>query len=221
MPQPLWRATALEAIKFAAGEAVTWLSAVLSTFRAEGTGDVVMREVPLLDRAFASTTGSLALLRAVLQSIKIDVTRMRTLASCNWSTATELADLMVREHNISFRTAHNIVARFVRLALERGVDAGSVSAALLVQAAREIGVQAPELSNEEVCSAFDVEAFALSRQSSGSIHPAEIDKLLEEEHASLDEAKDWLAAQNRRVLQADEELSAAVERFVANPDSIS
>ena len=46
-----------EAVKKAAGGSVTWLATALATFRAEGTGDQAMRDLPLLDDALETTEG--------------------------------------------------------------------------------------------------------------------------------------------------------------------
>ena len=50
-------------------------------------------------------------------SIMIKTSYWRTRAARNFSTMTELADLLVREHGLSFRTAHRLVSTLANAAL--------------------------------------------------------------------------------------------------------
>lgn len=206
--------TALEAVKFAAGEAVNWMGSVLATFRAEGTGDIMMREVPQIDRAFETVTGSLRLLTAALKSISIDTRRMREFADANWSTSTNLADLMVREGGYSFRAAHNIVARLVRLALARDVPASEVTGALADEAARELRLPEPKLSDAAMRASLDVASFAEGRISEGGIGPAQTHGLIAEERVSLQRSIAWLAAEKKALAAADDQLTARVSEMI-------
>ncbi|WP_420963781.1 argininosuccinate lyase [Brucella sp. IR073] len=205
---------ALEAVKFAAGDAVTWLSTALATFRAEGTGDVVMREVPLLDRAFAAASGSLSVMSAVIKTVKFDENRMRELAGANWSTATELADEIVRKRGTSFREAHNIVGRLVRIATLRHIAVSDLNGALLDEAARELCIEEPNLDDVSVRNAFDVEEFRRTRTSTGSINPVEIAELQAEENDSLTMDLGWIAATQQKQADADQKLETALKRYL-------
>ena len=49
----------------------------------------------------------------MLLSVEFNVDRCAELAGRNFATATDLADIMVREKQIPFRTAHKIVGRIV------------------------------------------------------------------------------------------------------------
>lgn len=62
----------LEAVKKAAGGSVTWLA----TFRAEGTGDQAMRDLPLLDDALETTEGMLELLTGIVSTLVVHQERM-------------------------------------------------------------------------------------------------------------------------------------------------
>ncbi|HID47774.1 MAG TPA: hypothetical protein EYP47_03730 [Methanococcaceae archaeon] len=61
-----------------------------------------------------------------MERLRINMERMRELVGSNYSTATELADTLVRECNISFRSAHGIVGEAVRRAIEEGKDLADV-----------------------------------------------------------------------------------------------
>lgn len=189
----------LEVVKFSGGAATTWLATVLATFRAEGTGDVVMREAPLLDDAFAATSGSLQLMTAMMGSLTVHAQNMANAANANWSTATNLADLIVRESSLSFREAHSLVARLVRLCVDQGISARDVTHELLGDAARAIGVAGPQLLTEALRSSLDARAFVNTRTSLGGTAAAEIASLIDIARSTVDEQNEWLAVRHERV----------------------
>lgn len=92
---------------------------------------------------------------------------MRAKAADNFCCVTDLADLLVREHDISFRQAHHVVGRVVRLALDAGVSAQSISTAMVSRAAQEV-LQRPLLVPEaRLRSALDPDACVRARPAGG------------------------------------------------------
>lgn len=170
--------TALEAVKFAAGGAVTWLSSALATFRSEGTGDVVMREVPQLDHAFDATLGSLQLMAAVISSLTVHTVRMEAVASNSWATATALADKIVARTPLSFRQAHHIVARLVRDALGADIQPSAITSEMLDTACRNVHLTPIGLPTSVIRSTLEARSFVASRSSLGGTAEREVDKLV-------------------------------------------
>jgi argininosuccinate lyase len=77
---------------------------------------------------------SLQALAGMVEAIDFVPDRMREAASQGFSTATDLADWLVREADVPFREAHHITGRAVKAAEERGCDL----AELPLDALREI-----------------------------------------------------------------------------------
>lgn len=206
----------LEAIKFAAGGSTTWLATALATFRAEGTGDVVMHEVPLLDDAFTSTIGSLHLSAAILSTLKVNRHRMSASANANWSTATNLADSIVRFSSWSFREAHSAVARLVRNCVSTGVTQDQVSASHFHQAAAELGLPRIEISTEEIRASLDAKNFAETRTSPGGTSQDQIERLMGLAEQSIELQAAWLTGAAKRLEAADRERALAVRAAMAH-----
>jgi argininosuccinate lyase len=74
---------------------------------------------------------SLCLLSDMLASAEFDTKRMKDEAGKGFSTATELADTLVRSYGLPFRTAHTIIGR--------AVQKGDLSLATIEAAAQELG----------------------------------------------------------------------------------
>jgi argininosuccinate lyase len=63
--------------------------------------------------------------REMMLRLGIDRTRMLAAARAGYTTATDLADYLVRK-GVTFRDAHSAVGRAVRYAIDRGVDLGDL-----------------------------------------------------------------------------------------------
>jgi argininosuccinate lyase len=74
----------------------------------------------------------------MLPGLEVNAAAMEQAASEGYSTATDLADYLVRK-GVPFRDAHEAVARAVRLAAERGVGLDALPLADLQQLAPQIG----------------------------------------------------------------------------------
>lgn len=67
-------------------------------------------------------TISLAALAGMIETVSFDTARMRAAAATGHSTATDLADWLVRVAGVPFREAHHITGRAVKLAEERATQ---------------------------------------------------------------------------------------------------
>jgi len=122
---------------------------------------------PHLWRGTRDTTMSLHLLPGILSGARFNTDRMRAEAGRGMSTATDVADLLVREFNMPFRTAHSIVGRAVK--------AGSIDNNTLDDAAREItGKTLSErgLNKKQVVDALSVEGSVAARNHPGGPAPS-------------------------------------------------
>ena len=115
----------------------------------------------------------LAAMAAMLAGIAVDRARMRAAAGVGFTTATDLADWLVREKGVPFREAHGVAGRVVRLAETRGcgledltladlqevdgrIEAGAMAMLSVdrsVESRRSLGGTAPERVLEAVAAA--------------------------------------------------------------------
>src|SRR5690606_3761681 len=71
--------------------------------------------------ALASLSLSLAAMTGMVGDLAVDRERMAAAAGAGFSTATDIADWLVRVANVPFREAHHITGRLVALAESRGI----------------------------------------------------------------------------------------------------
>lgn len=205
----------LETVKKAAGGSVTWLASALATFRAEGTGDQAMRDLPLIDEALETTEGMLDLFTGIIATLIVHEDRMRKGLDGSWCTSSNLADVIVRQTGLSFRQVHHVVARLVRICMTEKVDPAAVTAGLLDRAARETIGREIAIDDRTLRSALDPEAFVRTRVTAGSVAPAEVDRMIGVARAELAVGNAWLGAERARITDAAARLDAAIEAILS------
>lgn len=109
---------------------------------------------------------SLAAMTGIVDSVTFVPERMRAAADSGFSTATDLADWLVREVNIPFREAHHITGSAVKLCEERGCGLADLAPSDLAEIdSRVEGFDMPDLS---------VEGSVASRTSYGGTAPEQV-----------------------------------------------
>ena len=110
---------------------------------------------PHLWNAVDVTKDTLSIVTKMLLSVKFNEDRCLELAGTNFATATDLADIMVREKKIPFRTAHKIVGRIVNEATAHGLTEKDVTSQYIDDIAEELGFAKLELDDELVQKALN------------------------------------------------------------------
>ncbi|MCD6673675.1 MAG: argininosuccinate lyase [Burkholderiaceae bacterium] len=119
---------------------------------------------PLFDTA--DTLGdTLRIFVDLVGGIRVRADRMRAAAAEGFSTATDLADYLVRK-GLAFRDAHEAVARAVRAAAERGVDLSDLSVS-------ELRAFSP-LIDDDVHGVLALDGSVASRNHPGGTAPAQV-----------------------------------------------
>ena len=120
---------------------------------------------PVFDAADALSL-SLAAMTGMVRDLTPDTARMRAMAGSGYSTATDLADWLVRVLHLPFRTAHHVTGRLVAAAEAKGIPLDGLS--LAEMQAVEPGI------TDAVFGVLTVEASVASRTSYGGTAPANV-----------------------------------------------
>ena len=158
-PTPALRDTAIRLLRvhaLRAGDALQLAAAIIASEH----HPVSLEFVCLDDRlCIAAMTGMVA-------NVEFVERRMRAVAASGFSTATDLADWLVRDHGLPFREAHHVTGNAVKLCEARGGDLGLLTCADLAEIdARLSGCTLPDLS---------VEGSVNSRMSAGGSAPVRV-----------------------------------------------
>ncbi|MEM7289717.1 MAG: argininosuccinate lyase [Pseudomonadota bacterium] len=121
--------------------------------------------------AAASLEVSLAAMTGMISDMTINKDAMRAAAGSGFSTATDLADWLVREAGIPFRDAHHVTGRAVALAEKQGLQLEE----LKLEELQEIH---PDIT-QSVYDVLSVDASVSSRTSFGGTSPKNVRKQVE------------------------------------------
>jgi argininosuccinate lyase len=165
---------------------------------------------PNIWRGMRDAKESLRLLIDMLSTATFDTARMKEEAGKGFSTATELADTLVRSYGIPFRTAHNIVGR--------AVQKGYLNLETLDTAARELSVEISfvekGLNQEKINEALDVNYSIALRRAPGGPAPFATKIAIEECKKQLDTDSALIDERLAKLARAKDELIAEARRLV-------
>jgi argininosuccinate lyase len=154
---------------------------------------------------------SLRLLIDMLSSAEFDTDRMKEEAGKGFSTATELADTLVRSYGLPFRTAHSMVGR--------AVQKKSLSLATLDEAAEEIApgtsLSTLGLTQQKIDEALDVHYSIALRKSPGGPAPSAIKIAIGDRTKQLDSDADLIDQRLAKLSKAKDDLITKARRMVA------
>jgi argininosuccinate lyase len=116
--------------------------------------------------ALQSLSLCLAAMSGMIRDLEPDAARMKAAAGSGFSTATDLADWLVRTLKLPFREAHHVTGRLVARAAEKDVGLEDLSLAEMREAEPRI--------DESVYGVLGVEKSVSSRTSFGGTAPANV-----------------------------------------------
>jgi argininosuccinate lyase len=189
----------------AAGHLMTMLSI------SKGTTLGMSRETGYCDGELAAivrdVTWALKIAAGVVGSLRVMPDRALQGLAYGLSTATELADMLVRTRGISFRQAHDVVARVV--AAVAGRTNGRITAAEINEAGQALLGRDLGLTEAEARGALDPSANVEMRGTRGGPAPREVRRMIETRQQALGEAESRLKRRRATLAAAERALHAA------------
>src|SRR5690606_27436999 len=144
--------------------------------------------------AVAQTRKSLALMSASLEGLVVDAEVLKRNAAENFSTATDLADMLVRDAALSFREAHGVVGAAVRRAFESGRGLADLAGAELDGIAREVTGKSLAIDRDKVLAALDPVTSVAARSVPGGPALASVQSQIADASERLAEERVWVGS---------------------------
>jgi argininosuccinate lyase len=194
---------ALEHARAIASKALGQASAVLLTVHNTPFGDVVDTEddlQPLVASTFRDALRAVTLVAASMRGAELDVARLESRAAACGTTFTELADHLVREHRLPFKTAHRIAARLFEA--QRGQVDAPLGALLAMVSGDLIGVPL-YYSDARAAEIMSARHFVNVRRTPGGPAPERTAQAAEAARQMLEADSAWLE-RTRGALRAAE-----------------
>jgi argininosuccinate lyase len=202
---------ALEHARAIGSKAVGQAQAIMTAVHNTPFGDIVDTEddlQPLVASMFRDATRTVTLVAATMRDADFNVSRLAERAGYGGTTLTELADTLVREQGLPFKTAHSIAALLLKA---RNEDPHAPLGNALAKASRALTGQEIVYSDERLDEIMSPRYFVRVRRTLGGPAPDETARALAEQRQLL--ATDRSAWQTRRehLARAEQQLQAHVK----------
>ncbi|WP_295857322.1 argininosuccinate lyase [uncultured Xylophilus sp.] len=163
----------------------------------------------------------LQLVELLIRNVELQRARMVARAAEDFSAVTDLADLLVRDADISFRDAHHIIGAVVRDAMDKGITSKGITAAMISSAA-EAQIERPVLLREQAVSeCLDPVRNVNARNSYGAPAPQLVRERAVHQRRHLEEKASVLEAAVNRIQLARLELFNRANSLAADAVSDS
>ena len=161
---------------------------------------------PPLWEAFDIVKACLGLLPGLLRTTDFKTERMAELANANFATATELANYLVKEHQLSFRECHEIVGWLVGELVkhEKTFADWELTQELLKQ--REVDIPISQLKQ-----ILDAELAIQNNQSLGGTSPTEVHRMIDDFAEQLNEIASHVYTCQAQIESAHQETQHIVD----------
>lgn len=159
--------------------------------------------------SFSEVEASLHLLIATVKTLKFNEEKIFRRSLENFSTLTELANTIVREANISFREAHQVVGNLVIKMIERKIPVTQIDSKLIGDIAKNVIAKEILISIEGIRKALDPIENVESKNTVGGPAPREVKNQLTSLKEQMELDKNWLEQQQKRITEKIKQLSEA------------
>jgi argininosuccinate lyase len=157
---------------------------------------------------------SAKLMRGVLSTLKVNRELMASRAGANFTQATQLAEIIVMEKGLAFRTAHRIVGRLVRNCLDRAKSPAEVSSELLDEASLAITGQPLRMKEETIRKAMDPRYIIENRNILGGPGKKQVVRMLKGHGRMISKSREWLDEQEEKITKAKTLVNSLMKRMM-------
>jgi argininosuccinate lyase len=182
---------ALEHARAIGSKALGQAQAIVTAVHNTPFGDIVDTEddlQPLVFSMFRDATRAVKLVASALATAEFDAARLEARAADGWTTLTELADTLVRDDGLPFRTAHAIAQRLISVR-QRQPERPLVD--VLAEVSSELLGASLEYSEAELARVLSPRHFVEIRRTLGGPAPEETARAASVSRQQLDADQTW------------------------------
>jgi len=198
---------ALEHARAIGSKALGQAMGIVTTVHNTPFGDIVDTEddlQPLVFAMFRDATRAVKLVGAAMTTAEFDAVRLEARAGDGWTTLTELADTLVRDHGLPFKSAHGIASRLIA---GRQRDAGRSLSDLLADASRDVLGSPLEYSEAQLTEILSPRHFVNVRKTPGGPAPEETARAAKASRQQLEADESWWTNATNALADAERKLA--------------
>jgi argininosuccinate lyase len=165
--------------------------------------------------AIKRMTNILGCLSNVIPRVIVHEDVMRERAGIFWGTAPDLADTMVKEKDLPFRIAHEIVGKLVAMAIDRGISPRKVVSKLVDEAAIAVMGKPIQLNEEIIRKSLDPVESVKSKTLVGGTSPEVVSKAIKTTREKIAQDEKLLSEKRDRLRESERMLGEVVDRIIS------
>jgi argininosuccinate lyase len=202
---------ALEHARAIGSKAVGQAQAIITAVHNTPFGDIVDTEddlQPLVASMFRDSTRTVTLVAATMRDADFNVSRLAERAAYGGTTLTELADTLVREQGLPFKTAHSIAGLLLKA---RNLDPDAPLGEALAKASRALIGHEITYSDERLDQIMSPRYFIEVRRTLGGPAPDETARAIAEQRELLERDRAAWQGHREHLMRAEHDLRARVK----------
>ena len=203
----------LERTRQIAANSVGALTSVLTSLNAIEYQHSVAR-VPLEPRSIDALLAATHAMTGVVRTLHPNKPQMLKYAAENYSTMTDLADLLVKQGNIDFREAHEIIASVVVKALDAGLRADQINASMIEEATKANLGHSLGITPQQVSDSLDPVKSVERRNGVGGPGKMAVAQMIASTKVEINGASQRLAERQAKLGQSSKRLDEQVARLL-------
>ncbi len=191
MPQKSSNPNSLEVTRLTSGQMIGQLtaSAIAGLREPHGDGHGMLHMEDSTMAALDLASRCLQIMTHEMRAIRVNKERMLSVIRESYIASTELANQMVRDQGLDYRTAHDIIHNFVVESRKQNIPATKARVELLDEAARKMIGKKTGMTDERLRELLDPAHFIKVTNSKGGVAPEEMARMIADRRKKLAEAR--------------------------------
>jgi argininosuccinate lyase len=159
--------------------------------------------------------------KTLLESLQVNPSRALQEVNAEYSTTTELADVLQREADVPFRVGHHFASELVTFGREKGLGPRDLKFADVTRIWAEAGKKYDlkdakfPLTEKRFRESLSAEGMIAAAKGLGGPQPAEVARMLAAQRRQLAADQAWLKATRDKLAKAQQDLDAAFKALAA------
>ncbi|QYZ66028.1 MAG: argininosuccinate lyase [Gammaproteobacteria bacterium (ex Lamellibrachia satsuma)] len=150
-----------------------------------------------LPRSLQKSIEAVDLMSAVIEGMEINGETTLQRVKAGFSYAADVAEFIVMEYRLDYRTAHNVVGAAVRSMIETSLPGSDLTAEILDKAAMAVTGKTLNMDDKSLSEMIKPESIVASRQTVGGAGNTQLKEMLAECGVQSEQFSGWIAHQEK------------------------
>jgi len=159
-----------------------------------------------LPRLLDQTIKAVSLMTGIVNSLKVNESVMSEKFIYGYTQATDIAEVIMLETGLPYRTAHNIVQKLVEKAKSENIPAIDISTEIIDQISKELLGFALNIPAQAVIDALNPEKIVAARKGIGGASKKSVQNMIKDCQNEIAKSQKWREHTQERIKKAREDL---------------